>query len=180
MRFTSLRRVSPRRAVIQSKPAGWRSAVLPGKASTATGQPPGAAQQAVDDLGAVVAGVAAGGELAAGALEVAGGDVVQGEGAGGEVAFRELALDGGLAQGEPVHGVVEVVGGGVAEVEQGGEGGAAGGAEFALDAQLGAGAEPSWPAGSWLARARRSRSMRCWGRAERLARVRFLTLPFSQ
>ena len=57
------------------------------------------------------------------------------------MAFRELALDGGLAQGEPVHGVVEVVGGGVAEVEQGGEGGAAGGAEFALDAQLGAGAE---------------------------------------
>ena len=79
---------------------------------------------------------AAGGELAAGALEVAGGDVVQ-----GEVAFRELALDGGLAQGEPVHGVVEVVGGGFAEVEQGGEGGAAGGAELALDAQLGAGAE---------------------------------------
>ncbi len=100
----------------------------------------GAAQQAVDDLGAVGA-VVAGGELAAGALEVAGGDVVQGEGAGGEVAFRELALDGGLAQGEPVHGVVEVGGGGVAEVEQGGEGGAAGGAEFALDAQLGAGAE---------------------------------------
>ena len=116
------------------------SAVLPGKASTATGQPWGLHSRAVDDLGAVGA-VVAGGELAAGALEVAGGDVVQGEGAGGEVAFRELALDGGLAQGEPVHGVVEVVGGGVAEVEQGGEGGAAGGAEFALDAQLGAGAE---------------------------------------
>ncbi len=75
------------------------------------------AQQAVHDLrsvGAVVAGVAVRGEL---------------------------ALDGGLALGEPVHGLVEIVGGGVGDVEEGGEGGAAGGAELALDAQLGAGLE---------------------------------------
>ena len=123
---------------------GVRVGGVAGEGLDGDGAALGAAQQAVDDLGAVgavVAGVAAGGKLAAGALEVAGGDVVQGEGAGGEVAFGELALNGGLAQGEPVHGVVEVVGGGVAEVEQGGQGGAAGGAEFALDAQLGAGAE---------------------------------------
>ncbi len=99
---------------------GVRVGGVAGEGLDGDGAALGAAQQAVDDLGAVgavVAGVAAGGELATGALEVAGGDVVQGEGAGGEVAFRELALDGGLAQGEPVHGVVEVVGGGVAEVE---------------------------------------------------------------
>ncbi len=95
---------------------GVRVGGVAGEGLDGDGAALGAAQQAVDDLGAVGA-VVAGGELAAGALEVAGGDVVQGEGAGGEVAFRELALDGGLAQGEPVHGVVEVGGGGVAEVE---------------------------------------------------------------
>ncbi len=102
------------------------------------------AQQAVHDLrsvGAVVAGVAVRGELAAGAFEVAGGEVVEGEGAGLEMARGEMALDGGLALGEPVHGLVEIVGGGVGDVEEGGEGGAAGGAELALDAQLGAGLE---------------------------------------
>ena len=102
------------------------------------------AQQAVHDLrsvGAVVAGVAVRGELAAGAFDVAGGEVVEGEGAGLEMARGEMALDGGLALGEPVHGLVEIVGGGVGDVEEGGEGGAAGGAELTLDAQLGAGLE---------------------------------------
>ena len=88
-----------------------------------------------------MAGIAAGGEFAAGAFQVGGGDVVEGEGSALQVGGGELALDGVLAGGEPVHGVIEVVGGGVAEVEQGGEGGLAGGAEFAFDAQLGAGAE---------------------------------------
>ena len=51
------------------------------------------AQQAVHDLrsvGAVVAGVAVRGELAAGAFEVAGGEVVEGEGAGLEMAGWRL------------------------------------------------------------------------------------------
>ncbi len=52
------------------------------------------AQQAVHDLrsvGAVVAGVAVRSELAAGALEVPGGEVVEGEGAGLEMAGWRLA-----------------------------------------------------------------------------------------
>ena len=39
------------------------------------------------------------------------------------------------------HGLVELVGRGVAHIEQGGQGGGAGGAEFAFDAPLGAGPE---------------------------------------
>ncbi len=112
------------------------------------------AQQAVHDLrsvGAVVAGVAVRGELAAGAFDVAGGEVVEGEGAGLEMARGEMALDGGLALGEPVHGLVEIVGGGVGDVEEGGEGGAAGGAELALDAQLGAGLEQAAGERRWVA-----------------------------
>ena len=89
----------------------------------------------------MVAGVAAGGEFAAGAFQVGGAHVVEGEGGTVEVGGGELALDGVLARGEPIHGLVEVVGGGVADIEQGGEGGLAGGAELAFDAQLGAGAE---------------------------------------
>ena len=80
----------------------------------------GAAQQAVDDLGpvaAVVAGVAAGGEFAAGAFQVGGAHVVEDEGGTVEVGGGELALDGVLARGEPIHGLVEVVGGGVADIE---------------------------------------------------------------
>ena len=46
-----------------------------------------------------------------------------------------------LAVGEPVHGVVEGIDLGVVEGEQGGQGGLAGRAELALDAQLGAGLE---------------------------------------
>ena len=104
----------------------------------------GVAEQAVDNLravGAVVAGVAAGGKLVAGALDVAGGDVVEREGAIAEMQLGELALDGALAVGEPVHGVVEGIDLGVVEGEQGGESGLAGRAELALDAQLGAGLE---------------------------------------
>ena len=55
--------------------------------------------------------------------------------------FGELALDGALAGGEPVHGVVEGVNLGVLNGEQGGEGGPAGGADLAFDAELGAGLE---------------------------------------
>ena len=55
--------------------------------------------------------------------------------------FGELALDGALAGGEPVHGVVEGVNLGVLNGEQRGEGGLAGGADLAFDAELGAGLE---------------------------------------
>ena len=55
------------------------------------------------------------------------------------MALRQLALDRGLAVGEPVERVVQVVDRGVVEVGEGGEGGLAGGAKFAFDGQLGAG-----------------------------------------
>ena len=267
--LASLRIVAWRRAVTQSRPAGWRSfsmrvwAIMPRSPTSATRSRPkrgaqvhhllgeggrvggvalegahgngaalGVAQQAVDDLravGSVVAGVAAGSEFVAAALDVAGGDVVEGEGAVAEMQLGELALDGALAVGEPVHGVVEGIDLGVLEGEQGGEGGLAGGAELALDAQLGAGLEQAaddpgehegalatglveeqaveaeladeaedgadgavmaggagpdggglGSGGSWFLRASLRRSMACWGRRERLARVRFLTLPSCQ
>ena len=89
----------------------------------------------------MVPGVAVGGELVAAAFQVAGGHIVEGEGACGEVLAGELALDGRLALGEPVERSVEVIGGGVLTAEERAEGGLAGGAEFALDAQLGAGFE---------------------------------------
>ena len=120
------------------------SAVLPGKAFHGHRAALGVAQQAVVDLGAVaavVARVAADGQRAAGPLDKAGGELVQGQAAVAEVALGELALDAGLAFEEPVHGGVEVVDGGIVEVEQVGQGGLAGGAEFTFEAQLGAGLE---------------------------------------
>ena len=60
----------------------------------------------------------------------------RGEGAVSEVLAGELALDGALAGGEPVHGVVEGVNLGALEGDQGGESGLAGRAELAFDAEL--------------------------------------------
>ena len=99
------------------------------------------AQQGEDDLelaALAVAGMAAGGG-AVGALEVGGGDVGEDEGGVGEMAFGEGLLDGVLAGQEPVHGGVEVVGVGLAELEVVAEGvGQAGGAEAAGGGELGA------------------------------------------
>ena len=81
------------------------------------------------------------GERAAGAFEIAGREVVQCQAAVLQVAPGELALDGGLALQQPVHGVVEFVDGGVGELEQVSQGGLAGGSELAFQAQLGAGLE---------------------------------------
>ena len=100
------------------------------------------AQQGEDDLelaALAVAGMAAGGEGAVGALEVGGGDVGEDEGGVAEMAFGEGLLDGVLAGQEPVHGGVEVVGSGLAELEFVAEGvGQAGGAEAAGGGELGA------------------------------------------
>ena len=67
--------------------------------------------------------MAVAGERAGGTLEVAGAEIEQDEPVVGEVAASELALDAVLALEQPVHGAVEVVGGGVADVEVVGEGG---------------------------------------------------------
>ncbi len=88
------------------------SAVLPGKASTATGQPRRIGEQAELDLGPVgpvVAGVAVAGERAVAALDVHRREVVQDEAARAEVAGRERALDPCLAGEEPVHRPVQLV-----------------------------------------------------------------------
>ena len=98
------------------------------------------AQQGEDDLelaALAVAGMAAGGEGAVGALEVGGGDVGEDEGGVGEMAFGEGLLDGVLAGQEPVHGGVEVVGVGLAELEFVAEGvGQGGWAEAARGGEL--------------------------------------------
>ena len=57
------------------------------------------------------------------------------------MALGQLALDPELAVGVPVERGVQVVDRGVVEVEEGGEGRLAGGAEFAFDVQLGTGPE---------------------------------------
>ena len=72
----------------------------------------GVAQQADEDLAAAtlaVAGVAAAGQLAVLAGVPDGGQVVQREAAVLQVAAGQFGLDGGLAAGQPVEGVVELL-----------------------------------------------------------------------
>ena len=98
------------------------------------------AQQAVSDLGpvqALVARMAAPGEWAAGTFEMTGRGVVQCQAAVLLVELGELALDGGLALRQPVHGVVEFVDGGVGALGRVSRRGLAGGSELAFEAQLG-------------------------------------------
>ena len=87
----------------------------------------GVAQQADDDLAAAalaVAGVAATGQLAVLAGVPHGGQVVQREAAVLQVAAGQLGLDGGLAAGQPVEGVVELLLGDGAQGEVAGAAGA--------------------------------------------------------
>ena len=72
----------------------------------------GVAQQSDEDLAAAtlaVAGVAAAGQLAVLAGVPDGGQVVQREAAVLQVAAGQFGLDGGLAAGQPVEGVVELL-----------------------------------------------------------------------
>ena len=78
------------------------------------------------------------GQRAGRALEVGGSQIEQHEAAVGEVAASELALDAVLALEQPVHGGIEVFGGGVAQVAVVGEGGGmppAGSAELGIGPQ---------------------------------------------
>ena len=71
-----------------------------------------------------VAVVAARGQRAVAALEVARGQVVQRQAARGEVPLRQLALDRVLAGEQPVHGAVELVLAGIGHAEILGQGAA--------------------------------------------------------
>ena len=83
-------------------------------------------EESDDDLGpvgAVVAGVAVGGEFTAASLEVGGGDVIEDEAGGVEVSAGEADFDVGLVLVEPVEGLVGLVVSDVCEAEEESEGG---------------------------------------------------------
>ena len=83
-------------------------------------------EESDDDLGpvgAMVAGVAVGGEFTAASLEVGGGDVVEDEACGVEVSLGEAGFDVGLVLVEPVEGLVGLVVSDVCEAEEEAEGG---------------------------------------------------------
>ena len=120
---TSTTRLSPKRRRSLSTWAGTvaGSAVLPAHTSAETGRPAAShSRHATTDLAAAalaVAGVAAAGQLAVLAGVPDGGQVVQREAAVLQVAAGQLGLDGGLAAGQPVEGVVELLLGDGAQAE---------------------------------------------------------------